>query len=91
MTKLTPESATITLDPEAFAPNSEFVLIKNSAYRLPQGVRQVQVVTGCAWISISSQDIFVYEGEKAELPTDAQDSAVISAIDRKPLLIAFTL
>ncbi len=91
MTKLTRESAAITLDPEAFAPNSEFVLIKNSAYRLPQGVRQVQVVTGCAWISINGQDMFVYAGEKAELPAGGQDGAVISAIDRKPLLIAFTL
>lgn len=91
MTKLTPESATITLDPEAFAPNSEFVLIKNSAYRLPSGVRQVQVVVGSAWLSINGHDMFIFAGETAELPTDAQDSAVVSAIDRKPLLIAFTL
>ncbi|MCE7947737.1 MAG: hypothetical protein DYG88_09945 [Chloroflexi bacterium CFX4] len=91
MTKLTRESAAITLDPEAFAPNSEFVLIKNSAYRLPQGVRQVQVVAGCAWLSINGHDMFICAGETAELPTDVQDSAVVSAIDRKPLLIAFTL
>jgi hypothetical protein len=91
MTNLTRSSAPIALDPEAFAPNSEFVLIKNSAYRLPKGVRQVQVVSGYAWISVDGRDLFVGEGERIELPNDAQEGAVVSAIDRKPLLIAFTL
>ncbi len=89
MTNLIRNSAPITLDPDDFAPNSEFVLIKNSAYRLPQGVRRVQVVSGCAWISIDGRDLFIGEGESAELPTDSQESAVVSAINRKPLLIAF--
>ncbi|PJF35079.1 MAG: hypothetical protein CUN49_12410 [Candidatus Thermofonsia Clade 1 bacterium] len=89
MTNLIRESAPITLDPENFAPNSEFVLIKNSAYRLPEGVRKVQVVSGYAWISFDGRDLFIGEGESVELPTEMQSSAVISAIDRKPLLIAF--
>ncbi|MCS6870669.1 MAG: hypothetical protein RML95_07365 [Anaerolineae bacterium] len=91
MRDLIHEGAPIAIDPEAFAPNSEFVLIKNSAYRLPKGVRQVQVVSGYAWISVDGRDLFVGEGESVELPADAQEGAVVSAIDRKPLLIAFAL
>jgi hypothetical protein len=91
MTNLVRESAPITLNPEEFAPNSEFVLIKNSAYRLPKDVRQVQVVSGYAWLSIDGRDLFIGEGERVELPADAQESAVVSAIDHKPLLIAFNL
>lgn len=89
MTDAIRSNAPIALDPEAFAPNSEFVLIKNSAYRLPKGVRQVQIVSGYAWLSFDGRDLFLGEGESIELPTDLETSAVISAIDRKPLLIAF--
>ncbi len=71
---------------ELAAPD-RIILMNNEVYRLPQTHREIQVLSGIAWITIDQQDIILQSHEKASLPP-SQNFAVISALNNMPLILA---
>ncbi len=63
------------------------ILMKNEVYRLPQTHRQIQVLSGIAWITLDKQDIILHSPEKISLPP-SKNFAVISALNNMPLILA---
>ena len=63
------------------------IVMKNEVYRLPQTHREVQVLSGIAWITLDKQDIILQSAEKASLPP-SKNWAVISALNNMPLILA---
>jgi hypothetical protein len=63
------------------------VLMKNEVYRLPQTHREIQVLSGIAWITVDKQDIILQGPEKTSLPP-SKNFAVISALNNMPLIMA---
>jgi hypothetical protein len=63
------------------------ILMKDEVYRLPQTHREVQVLSGIAWITIDKQDIILRSSEKVSLPS-SQNAVVISALNNLPLILA---
>jgi len=63
------------------------ILMKNEVYRLPQTHREIQVLSGIAWITLDKQDIILHSLEKVSLPP-SKDFAVISALNNMPLIVA---
>ena len=78
---------------ELVAPVSEtleedrIILMKNEVYRLPQTHREIQVLSGIAWITLDKQDIILRSLEKVSL-SPSKDFAVISALNNMPLIVA---
>ena len=62
------------------------ILMKNEVYKLPQTHRQVQVLSGIAWITLDKQDIILNSPEKTLLPS-SKNPAVISALNNVPLIL----
>lgn len=62
------------------------VLMKNEVYRLPQTHREIQVLSGIAWITLEKQDIILHSPEKASL-SRSKNFAVISALSNMPLIL----
>ncbi|WP_293354103.1 MULTISPECIES: hypothetical protein [unclassified Microcoleus] len=60
--------------------------MKNEVYRLPQTHREVQVLSGIAWITVDKQDIILHSPEKISLPP-SKNFAVISALNNMPLIL----
>jgi hypothetical protein len=71
---------------ECAAPD-RIILMKNEVYRLPQNHREVQVLSGIAWITVDKQDIILHGQEKISLPP-SKNFAVISALNYMPLIMA---
>ncbi|MEG3843242.1 hypothetical protein [Microcoleus sp. herbarium14] len=71
---------------ELSAPD-RIILMKNEVYRLPQTHREIQVLSGIAWITLDKQDIILHSPEKASLPP-TKNFAVISALNNMPLILA---
>lgn len=63
------------------------ILMKDEVYRLPQIHRQIQVLSGTAWITLDKQDIILNSPEKTLLPS-SKNAAVISALNNVPLILA---
>ena len=63
------------------------ILMENEVYRLPQTHREIQVLSGIAWITLDQQDIILQSPEKASLPP-SKNFAVISALNNMPLILA---
>ena len=63
------------------------ILMKNEVYRLPQTHREIQVLSGIAWITLDKQDIILHSPEKSSLPL-SKNFAVISALNNMPLIVA---
>ena len=63
------------------------ILMENEVYRLPQTHREIQVLSGTAWITLDQQDIILQSQEKASLPP-SKNFAVISALNNMPLILA---
>jgi hypothetical protein len=61
--------------------------MKNEVYKLPQTHRQIQVLSGIAWITLDKQDIILHSPEKSSLPP-SKNFAVISALNNMPLILA---
>lgn len=61
-------------------------LQKDEVMKLPKGYREVQVLSGTAWISIEKKDIILKSGEKVTLPS-SKELAVISALSKGPALL----
>ena len=71
---------------ELTAPN-RIILMENEVYKLPQTHREIQVLSGSAWITLDQQDIVLQSPEKASLPP-SKNFAVISALNNMPLILA---
>ena len=71
---------------ELAAPD-RIILMNNEIYRLPQTHREIQVLSGIAWITLDQQDIILQSPEKASLPP-SRNFAVISALNNMPLILA---
>lgn len=68
--------------------NSQLTAIKlenNQVFKLPQAYREVQVLSGTAWITVDQQDIILRCGEKTAIPS-SNNFAVISALTKNPLI-----
>lgn len=92
-TKLSPTSVDVTfnehtihIDPDMYAPNSVFVLVKRQAYRIPEAARTLIVVCGMAWVSVGGADKILRQGESMEIPLEAND-AIVSAATKEPAMI----
>ena len=71
---------------ELAAPD-HIILMENEVYRLPQSHREIQVLSGMAWITLDKQDLILQSSEKASLPP-SKNFAVISALNNMPLILA---
>jgi hypothetical protein len=71
---------------ELAAPD-RIILMNNEVYKLPQTHREIQVLSGIAWITLDQQDIILESPEKASLPP-SKNFAVISALNNMPLILA---
>ena len=71
---------------ELTAPD-RIILMNNEVYRLPQTHREIQVLSGIAWITLDQQDIILQSHEKASLPP-SKNFVVISALNNMPLILA---
>ncbi|HLO47460.1 MAG TPA: hypothetical protein VK211_03440 [Kamptonema sp.] len=72
-----------------FQRNSQFAAIKienNQVFRLPKAYREVQVLSGTAWITVDRKDIILRSGEKVCLPS-SNNFALISALTNVPLIL----
>ncbi|WP_333457870.1 hypothetical protein [Microcoleus sp. Pol10D4] len=63
------------------------ILMENEVYRLPQTHREIQVLSGIAWITLDQQDIILQSSEQASLPP-SKNFALISALNNMPLIMA---
>jgi hypothetical protein len=71
---------------ELAAPD-RIIVMKDEVYRLPQTHRQIQVISGTAWITLDKQDIILDSPEKVSLPS-SKNAVVISALNNVPLILA---
>jgi hypothetical protein len=69
------------------AASDRIILMKDEVYRLPQTYREIQVLSGIAWITIDTQDIILNNSEKVTLPS-SKNPAVISALNNVSLILA---
>ncbi len=72
---------------ELVAPDDRIILMKNEVYRVPQTHREVQVLSGTAWITLDKKDIILHSSEQASLPF-SKNPVLISALNNMPLIMA---
>lgn len=73
---------------ELFNPNMPMLrvlLYKNEVCRLPHAYSEIRVVSGNAWVTVDSRDMFLIRGERVALDSD-RDFALISALGKTPLV-----
>ena len=59
------------------------ILMKNEVYKLPQTHREIQVLSGIAWITLDKQDIILHSPEKIDRKSTRLNSSHPS-ISRMP-------
>lgn len=65
-----------------------FTLQKGQTCRVPSACRELQVVSGTAWITVDGYDIILNSGEKVSVASDSdKDGAVVSALGNNPLTL----
>ena len=62
-----------------------FSLSAGQVLRLKNTVREISVLSGCAWVSYNGQDIVLGAGEQTRFELN-RDVPVISALSTAPLL-----
>lgn len=81
-------SGIATQSKECFNPThlvARMVLYKGELYHLPKANQRIQIVSGCAWLTLAGQDIILPRGEKISVDP-AKDFALISALGQTPLI-----
>lgn len=73
-------------NPQCAVPD-RIILMNKEAYKLPQTVRAIQVLSGIAWLTLHKQDIILQSSEKTLL-SPSKNAAVISALKNMPLILA---
>lgn len=67
-------------------PMLRLMLRHNELFRLPESSRAIEVLTGTAWVTFNSCDIFLAAGERLNLPS-RRDPVLISAMGQPPLIL----
>lgn len=63
-----------------------FTICKGKLFRIPSGCRQVQVLSGVAWITVAGEDIILTYKQKASLALN-KDEAIVSSLSDVPLIL----
>ena len=61
------------------------ILHYNQLLRLPQQLHELEVLSGCAWLTFAGQDIILGSQQVLSIPK-SKYGAVISAISKEPLV-----
>jgi len=81
-------SGIATRSKECFNPANlvaRMVLYKGELFHLAKANQKIQILSGCAWLTLAGQDIILPRGEKISLGP-AKDFALISALGQSPLI-----
>jgi hypothetical protein len=62
------------------------ILYKGEVFRLPASFKEVQVLSGLAWLTINGKDILLEQGQKIAL-SSKEDFALVSAMRDMPLVL----
>lgn len=62
-----------------------FVLYKDEVLRLPDGCKEIRILSGNAWITINGEDIMLTQGEKRVI-TPHKDMVLVSTLRDIPLV-----
>jgi hypothetical protein len=62
------------------------VLYKGEVFRLPQRFKEIQILSGRAWLTMNGKDILVEAGQKVSLAT-GKDIALISTVRDVPVVL----
>ncbi|BCL38227.1 hypothetical protein [Nostoc sp. MS1] len=60
-------------------------LTYNQSFRIPQSVDELEVLSGCAWITVAGQDIVLIKKQIASIP-QSKDGVIISSVSQEPLV-----
>ncbi|HEY9693978.1 MAG TPA: hypothetical protein V6D15_17380 [Oculatellaceae cyanobacterium] len=63
---------------------SHLTLEPNQALRVPDSVHEIQVLSGCAWVTVAGQDIILCDQQSASIP-QSRYGAIISPINKETL------
>ncbi|AFY48502.1 hypothetical protein Nos7524_2669 [Nostoc sp. PCC 7524] len=61
-------------------------LKQNQSFRLPELVDELQVFSGCAWMTVAGQDIILNNQQIASIP-HSKEGAIISPIGQEILIL----
>jgi hypothetical protein len=67
-----------------------FTLCKDEVFRIPSTCREVQVLSGVAWITVAGEDIILTYKQKASLVLN-KDEPIVSSLSDVPLILAATI
>lgn len=61
------------------------VLYKDEVLRLPEGCKEIRILSGNAWVTINGEDITIFQGEKRAI-TPHKDMVLVSTLRDTPLV-----
>ncbi|NEQ21839.1 MAG: DUF2917 domain-containing protein [Microcoleus sp. SIO2G3] len=68
----------------------QFTLEESEVFRIPSACKELQVMSGTAWITVAGRDIVLTSGEKVTLETK-KDRAILSALGNKSVSLEVLL
>ncbi len=77
----------LSLNSNNFVVTRIFKLCEHEVFRIPSAYREVQVLSGVAWITVAGEDIILTYKEKASLTLN-KDEAIVSSLSDVPLILA---
>lgn len=77
----------LSLNSNKFVFTRIFNLYEHEVFRIPSAYREVQVLSGVAWITVAGEDIILSYKEKASLALN-KDEAIVSSLSDIPLILA---
>lgn len=63
------------------------ILYNREVYRLRRSDKQIQVLSGIAWVTISGEDLVLTQGEQISFRPQRHIPAIVSPLGRDPLVI----
>jgi hypothetical protein len=76
----------LSLISNKIVPARLFTLYKGEVFRIPSTCREVQVLSGVAWITVAGEDIILTYKQKASFALN-KDEAVVSSLSDVPLIL----
>jgi len=71
---------------QSFDDMLRLVLYEGEVFRLPQSFKEIQILSGRAWLTMNGKDILVEAGQKISLAT-GKDVALISTVRDMPVIL----